>query len=208
MPAPLVRLLAALALLATPLAACGSSKSTERKPAQASKPAQFQGAIANPPKPAPPLRLRDSTGKVLDVAGLRGKAVLVTFLYVNCPDVCPLEAANFHTALRQLGPQASKVQLVAVSTDPKGDTPKAVNAFLRKHQVTHEMRYLVGSKKELAKVWKAWGIVAKRDPSAPGQVGHSALTYGISASGKVTTLYPSNFKPAQIVHDVPLLAQK
>ena len=37
-------------------------------------------------------------------------------------------------------------------------------------------------------------------------MGLSALVYGISGSGKVTTLYPSNFKPKEIVHDVPLLA--
>jgi cytochrome oxidase Cu insertion factor (SCO1/SenC/PrrC family) len=37
-------------------------------------------------------------------------------------------------------------------------------------------------------------------------VEHSALIYGISASGKITTLYPAKFKPQQIVHDVPLLA--
>ena len=42
----------------------------------------------------------------------------------------------------------------------------------------------------------------------PDQVEHSALIYGISGSGKVTTLYPANFKPAQIVHDVPLLAAR
>jgi cytochrome oxidase Cu insertion factor (SCO1/SenC/PrrC family) len=37
-------------------------------------------------------------------------------------------------------------------------------------------------------------------------VEHSALVYGISGSGKITTLYPSNFKPQQIAHDVPILA--
>ena len=38
-------------------------------------------------------------------------------------------------------------------------------------------------------------------------VEHSALIYGIAADGKVTTLYPANFDPSQIVHDVPLLEQ-
>jgi protein SCO1/2 len=206
MTARLPRLLVPLAVVAAIAAGCGSSG--KAKPAAQSKQSPFQGAVANPPKPAPPLKLRDSTGKTLDLASLRGKAVLVTFLYVHCPDVCPLETANFHTALKQLGPQASKVQLVAVSTDPKGDRPKAVNSFLAKHQVTGEMRYLLGSKAQLAKVWKAWGVISKPDPSAPGKVGHSALTYGISASGKITTLYPSNFAPAQIVHDVPVLARQ
>jgi len=40
----------------------------------------------------------------------------------------------------------------------------------------------------------------------PDLVEHSAEIYGISGSGKVTTLYPATFKPQQIVHDVPLLA--
>ena len=202
----LTRLLVPLALVAALLAGCGSS--SKAKPVATSKPSEFQGAVANPPKPAPPLVLRDSTGKKLDLASLRGRAVLVTFLYVHCPDVCPLIAGNLHTALKQLGPQASEVQVVAVSTDPKGDTAKAVKSFLAKHQVTGEMRYLLGSKSQLAKVWKAWGIVARPDRTDPSKVEHSAPIYGISASGKITTLYPSNFKPAQIVHDVPLLAAK
>jgi len=37
-------------------------------------------------------------------------------------------------------------------------------------------------------------------------VSHSALVYGISASGRLTTVYPANFEPAEIAHDVPRLA--
>ena len=196
-------LIAAIGLLA----GCGSSPKKDH-PATTAKAAQFSGAEATPPKPAPPLRLVDSTGKPFDIASTRGKVVLITFLYVHCPDVCPLIAGNLHTALTRLGPQARDVQLVAVSTDPKGDKPGAVNDFLKKHQLTGEMRYLVGSKSQLAKVWKNWGIVSKPDPSAPGKVGHSALTYGISAAGKITTLYAANFSPAGIAHDVPLLAKQ
>jgi protein SCO1 len=203
----LSRLLVPLALAGAILAGCGSSKKST-KPAAESKASQFQGGIADPPKPAPPLKLRDSTGRAFDLASQRGKAVLISWQYVHCPDECPLMTANLHTALKQLGPQASKVQVVAVSTDPKGDRPKAVNEYLAKHQVTGEMRYLLGSKAQLAKVWKTWGIVSKPDPSAPGKVGHSALTYGISASGRITTLYPSNFGAAGIAHDARILIKQ
>jgi protein SCO1 len=209
MTGKLRRALLALALIAAILAGCGSSG--DKKPAVESKSSgstQFQGGVANPPKPAPALRLRDSTGKPFDLATLRGKAVLISFQYVHCPDECPLMTANLHTALKQLGPDASKVQVVAVSTDPKGDKPKAVNAYLAKHQVTNEMRYLIGSKRALAKVWKLWGIQSKPDPSAPGKVGHSALTYGISASGKITTLFPSNFPAAGLAHDARILTKQ
>ncbi|HKP92070.1 MAG TPA: SCO family protein [Thermoleophilaceae bacterium] len=199
----------AVLLLVALLAGCGSSDSEKSdKPAVETKPSPFQGAVADPPKPAPPLQLKDSTGQTFDLAKYRGKAVLVTFLYVHCPDICPLMASNLHTALKQLGPQASRVQVVAVSTDPKGDTPKTVKKFLASHQVTDEMRYLLGSKSQLADVWKQWGIISRRDRTDPEKVEHSSPIYGISASGKITTLYPANFKPAQIVHDAPLLAKQ
>jgi protein SCO1 len=201
-----LRPLVPLAVVAAIVAGCGSS--SKAKPAAESKATTFEGGVANPPRPAFPLKLRDSTGKAFDLASYRGKAVLISFQYVHCPDECPLMTANLHTALKQLGSLASRVQVVAVSTDPKGDRPKAVNAYLAKHQVTGEMRYLIGSKAELAKVWKTWGIVSKPDPSAPGKVGHSALTYGISASGKITTLYPSNFGAAGIAHDARILVKQ
>ncbi|TMM11548.1 MAG: SCO family protein [Actinobacteria bacterium] len=197
---------ALLLAAAVAVAGCGSSKQAKHDSTSSQKVSQYSGAVANPPKPAPALILKDSTGKKFDLAQYRGKTVLITFLYTHCPDVCPLIAGNLHTSLAQLGSHASRVQVVAVSADPKGDTPKTVAAFLAKHQLTGKMRYLIGSRKALEKVWLRWGIVAKPDPKTPNAVEHSGLVYGIAASGKITTLYPANFKPADIVHDVPILA--
>ena len=68
------------------------------------------------------------------------------------------------------------------------------------------MQYLIGSReRNSGHVWTDWNIVAKPDKAGRDLVEHSALIYGIAADGKVTTLYPANFTPAQIVHDVPLL---
>jgi protein SCO1/2 len=195
-------LVAGLALAA---AGCGGGGS-RAKPAEAASKASFHGAVANPPYREAPLVLNDSLGHRVDLAGYRGKAVLVTFIYDHCPDVCPLIVGHLHTAQQELGPQASKLRIVAVSVDPKGDTPKTVAAFLKAHQMTGRMEYLIGSRPQLQAVWKRWGILAKADPSSPDAVEHSALIYGISASGKVMTLYPANFKPSDIVQDVPKLA--
>ena len=72
--------------------------------------------------------------------------MLVTFLYTNCPDICPLITSNLRVALNLMGPSvASKVQIIAVSVDPRGDTPKAVAAFLARHEMTGRMQYLIGS---------------------------------------------------------------
>jgi protein SCO1 len=186
------------------LAGCGSSGSSDAT----AKTPRYSGAVAAHLKPAPPLKLNDSLGKPVDIKDYSGKAVLVTFIYDHCPDICPTIVGNLHTAQQELGPKAGKLRIVAVSVDPKGDTPKTVRAFLKLHQMTGRMQYLIGSRPQLEKVWSAWHIVSKSSPSAgvPDAVEHSALIYGISGSGKLTTLYPANFKPAQIVHDVPLLA--
>jgi protein SCO1/2 len=199
---------AALALVAA--AGCGSSNQTaaQRAIKHPVKSADWRGAVASPPQPAAPLRLRDSVGEPVDLSSYRGKAVLITFIYSHCPDVCPLIVGNLHTAQAELGARAANMQILAVSTDPRGDTPKAVNKFLAAHNMTGRMKYLIGSQAELGRVWKQWNIVANPDKSNPDLVEHSALIYGVAANGKVTTLYPSNFRPADIVHDVPLLAAR
>ena len=199
-----------LAGLAVALVAAGCGGGGTSANGSTASGAKLAGTQANPPKPEPPLALKDSLGHPVNIKDYRGKAVLVTFIYDHCPDICPLIVGNLHTAQSQLGPEASKMQVVAVSVDPKGDTPKTVKAFLKVHRMTGRMEYLIGSAPQLEKVWKAWGIVSKSTPTKgnPDAVEHSALIYGISGSGKITTLYPANFKPAQIVHDVPVLASQ
>ena len=194
------------ACAAVVLAGCGGGGAV----APASTSPKFAGIPAAPSKPAPPLALRDSLGHPVNIDQYRGKAVLVTFIYTHCPDVCPLIVGNLHTALAQLGPDAGKVQVIAVSVDPRGDTPRTVASFLRAHRMTGRMQYLIGSRPQLMNTWRAWNILAKgpRASSSPDVVEHSALIYGISASGKITTLYSANFSPSQVVHDVPILASE
>src|ERR1700691_205046 len=162
--------------------------------------------VFSPPTPAPPLALRNYLGRPVNIDSYRGRAVLVTFLYTNCPDICPLITASLHATLELLGSRASHVQIIAVSVDPRGDTPKAVAAFLARHKMTGRMQYLIGSAHELARVWKAWGVGSERDASQPQFINHTGLVYGISASGRRTTIYAANFIPAELAHDVPLLA--
>jgi protein SCO1/2 len=185
----------------------GSKTATTRSTSASS---EFRASgVASPSRQAPPLQLRNYLGRRVNIDQYRGKVVLVTFLYTNCPDVCPLITANLHAALGLMGPQeAKKVQIIAVSVDPHGDTPKAVGAFLARHEMTGRMQYLIGSAHELARVWKAWGVGSEKDAEQPQFINHSGLIYGLDPAGKQLTIYAANFKPSDIVHDVPLLASQ
>jgi protein SCO1 len=193
---------------AVALLAIGGSSGAQSKHARSSGSVHYDAsALLSPPTLAPSLALHNYLGQPVNIADYRGKAVLVTFLYTNCPDVCPLITSNLRVAMNLLGTQkASKAQIIAVSVDPRGDTPKAVAAFLARHEMTGRMQYLIGSAHELAKVWKAWGVGSERDAEQPQFINHSGLIYGIDGSGDRVTLYASSFQPAEVAHDVPLLA--
>jgi protein SCO1 len=212
-PCPLLSLLALLALAGGVLlvTGCGSSASSEQtttaSKASAAKVAYKAEAVLSPATPEPPLKLRNYLGQPVNIDQFRGKPVLITFVYTHCPDVCPLIVSNLRVAQNLMGAGgAQKAQVIAVSVDAKGDTPKTVRAFLKAHEMTGRMQYLIGSQQELARVWKAWGVGSERDAKNPDFVEHSGLVYGITASGKRAVLYSASFKPAAIVHDVPLLA--
>jgi protein SCO1/2 len=174
------------------------------------KSTSFLGDELSPPKSEPSLSLRNYLGQRVNIAQYRGKALLVTFIYDHCPDVCPLIVANLRVAQNLMGPKtAAKAQIIAVSVDPRGDTPKTVAAFLKVHEMTGRMQYLIGSARELGQVWQRWGVGSERDAEDPDIVNHSALVYGISATGELRTVYiGSDFKPSEVAHDVPLLASQ
>ena len=122
---PASALLGAVLGLALLVASCGGSgESSNRTSVREGEPESsvpnYYGVADIPPKPAPPLALQDSLGHSVNLNQFRGKAVLVTFIYDHCPDVCPIIVGNVHTALSQLGPEAQKLQIIAVSVDPRG----------------------------------------------------------------------------------------
>jgi cytochrome oxidase Cu insertion factor (SCO1/SenC/PrrC family) len=132
--------------------------------------------------------------------------VFVTFLSAHCPDVCPLIAGDLHAAYTNLSPSLrARVAIVAVSVDPHGDTAGTVAAFVREHRLTGEADYLIGSASQLVPVWKSWNVGSEADTSKPELVNHSALIYGVSARGRLRTIYPANVTPGELTHDVPAL---
>jgi protein SCO1/2 len=206
-------LLSLLALVAiaggVALLTIGGSSASQAKHKQA-QPGGFEAeGVLSPVRAAPPLALRNYLGQRVNIDSYRGKAVLVTFLYTHCPDVCPLITSNLRVAQNLMGSAgSSKAEIIAVSVDPRGDTPTAIAAFLGRHEMTGRMQYLTGSAHELGQVWQAWGVGSERDAQQPQFINHSGLIYGITGSGKRLTLYASSFQPSEIAHDVPLLAAR
>jgi protein SCO1 len=199
---PRLRTLVLPTLATLMLAGCGATaKSTKIEMAPAPK-QTYAGAEVSPPRAAQPIALHDAWGRPVSLRALRGKYALVTFLYVHCPDVCPLIAQNLNAALRQLGPKRNQVRVLAVSVDPKGDTPAAVKRYIAQRGLLPQFRYLIGTKAQLAPVWARWHVVAV---AAPGVVNHVAYTALVDPAGKERVLYDSKVKASQVLHDLRFL---
>lgn len=149
---------------------------------------------------APDFTLTDGvTGETVTLSSLRGNVVALAFLYTRCPDVCPLTAAQFRAAQKQLGADAARVRFVAVSVDPDGDTPAAVRAFSAARDLSENWRYLIGPRTALEPVWSAYGVGAFNQGMT---VSHNDAIYVIDARGRERELVHTDIALADLVADL------
>ena len=145
-----------------------------------------------------------------------GTATLLYFGYTKCPDVCPLHLANIATALKQLEPaDQAQVRVVFVTTDPSRDTPEVLRAWLD----NFDKRFigLRGTADSVNAIQARFGLppatMEMMDPKAAGGapamygMGHAAQVLAFSADDSLRTEYPSGFKVADWVNDLPRLAR-
>lgn len=166
-------------------------------------------------EPAPPFRLQDASGKTVSLSDYRGRPVVLTFLYTDCPDVCPVIARRVGQALASIGKDAGKVAVLAVSVDPAGDTPEKATAFMATHGLTGEGRhFLLGDAATLEPVWLSYGIgqagigTAQRQPGEPaqmGRIGHTDAVFLIDRDGRERTLLRGEASADEIARGLRIL---
>lgn len=82
-------------------------------------------------KTAPGFTLRDMDGKTVRLADLRGRVVVLHFIFASCPDFCPLHAARIAEiqAMINRTPMKDRVRFVSITTDPKKDTLQVLRDY-------------------------------------------------------------------------------
>jgi protein SCO1/2 len=179
-----------LGLLCT---ACGSNTNhAVQTPASS----DTRGFVLKPPVTAPSFALRDQDGRLIGPRQLRGHWYVVAFLYTHCPDVCPVIASNLGVALRRL----PDLRVLAISVDPKNDTPASVKTFLRAHHLPSRFRYVTGTHAELAPVWARYHVAAIAGPRPI--VSHTAFELLVDPHGRERVLYDAQVQAADVARDV------
>jgi protein SCO1/2 len=187
-------LLCVLALAAAVLA--GTRADDDESPVAGAS--EFEGAVMPEGLRAPDFELRDQDGERVSMRALRGRPVLVTFLYTTCEDACPAQAQVVRGALDELG---HDLPALAIAVDPPRDTPTRAKAFLSEQRALGRLDFVLGSRDQLRPLWKGFAI---RPQSVTQE--HQARFTLVDARGYQRVGYPgSEATPERLAHDLRLL---
>jgi protein SCO1 len=137
---------------------------TEHKPASAAKSQQ--------PSPLPDIEVFNQHGKALRFYSdlVKGKTVIVNFIFTSCTYICPLQGASFSKLQATLGDRLGKdVTLISVSTDPLTDTPQRLKSWGERFGAKPGWMFVTGTKAEIDRLL----VALTGDPS--GLKDHSAI---------------------------------
>nr|WP_255365156.1 SCO family protein [Collimonas sp. OK242] len=150
--------------------------------------------------------LTDHTGKPRTLADYKGKAVLVFFGYTQCPDVCPTTMVEMADVMKELGPLASKVQVLFITVDPERDTQELLSKYVPAFDPNFVGLY--GDQAATDKVAKEFRVFYQKVPGkTPGSytMDHTAGSYVFDPEGHIRLFIRHGQGADPIAHDLKLL---
>ncbi len=138
---------------------------------------------------------------------VKGKIVVIGYIYTNCPDICPLTTNNMrivHDKVQEEG--IDGVEFVTVSFDPAFDTPSVLKEYAEVRGLdTSNWEFLTGSKEEIDRLMKDVGIVFVPSDSTKLENGETMYFYAhtdrmalIDQQGRVRKNYKGSANSIEI----------
>ena len=181
----------------------------EKAPKANAAPSASSGfELLKPGEPIPDVPMLDQEGRKTSITSLKGRTVVLTFIYTQCPlpTFCPLMDRHFVTIQERLkaDPALSRVHLATVSFDPATDTPPV----LKKHAAqlgadTSRWTFFTGDRDDIDKFASRFGVTIARDLTDPKNITHNLRTVIIDGDGRLVKAYTGNeWTPDQILADL------
>ena len=150
--------------------------------------------------------LNDHTGKPVTLETYKGKVVVLFFGFTHCPDVCPTTMAEMSAVMKELGPDADKVQVLFATLDPERDTKELLSQYVP----GFDSRFvgLYGTPEQVAATAREFKVFYQKVPGKTADsytIDHTAGSYVFDKSGKLRLFLRHGGGPAPIVHDLKLL---
>ena len=162
--------------------------------------------VISPHTAAPWFRLVDQSGASVTLQDLKGRTVLLSFLYTNCPEACPLLTGRYLQLQREFSGAIAKndLALVFITTDPQRDTPSRLLDYTQSQD--GKWLFLTGDEETLSPVWQQYDVYREaRKAKEEVVIYHSYRTYLIDQSGDVQVKYTGVWPSETVAEDVSKL---
>ncbi len=132
--------------------------------------------------------LTDRTGRVVTRADLKGKILVVDFLFTGCSTTCPFVNAQM-AQIQQLTTNEPDVKLVSLTVDPRDDTPKVLAEYGERFGAdTNRWLFLTGDRATLyALIGHSFLAKDEKDPFSymPGNFFHTERIAVVDSGGNL-----------------------
>ncbi len=155
--------------------------------------------------PAPRTVLMDAAGGTFDLASLKGKVVLVSFVYTTCTGTCPgttQAMVRVRKTLDEAHLWGDSVGFVSITLDPRRDTADTLRQYARVFRANDpSWHFLTGPPDKVAAVIAAWDMWVKELPN--GALDHPSRVFLLDPRGHQREIYNLEFlKPDAVLRDV------
>ncbi len=164
----------------------------------------FKGFDVTGASYAQDFRLTDFNGQERTLADFKGRAVLVYFGFIQCPDVCPTALTRAVDVKRLLGPAGDRLQVIFITVDPERDTPEVLKAYMAAFDPTFlALRGDDQRTQETAGNFKAF--YKKVLTGSSYTMDHSSTSYVFDPAGKLRLVLRHDQTAQDYAHDIALL---
>ncbi|NIT57683.1 MAG: hypothetical protein GWN00_16070 [Aliifodinibius sp.] len=153
-------------------------------------------------------QLRDSDSTLVNFpADFKGDVSLITFIYTNCPDVCPAITANMTNIQRKLD-DTTGVNFIEISFDPERDSPSVLKEYRDLYGLNEQFTMLTSHPNDSDLLLDKLDIVAEKTiidslgyDSTNYAMRHSNTLYLMDRQGYIRAEYPAHRVTSEHVKD-------
>jgi protein SCO1 len=160
-------------------------------------------AAVNQADVLPNVTFTDQFGKPVALSSLKGKLVLVDFVYTSCASVCPRITGRMNEVAKKLGAEVGQtVTIVSFTLDPEHDTPEKLRNYADAQSITgNGWLFLTGDPAQIDQELARFQLVRQRE--SDGSVTHNVAAFLIGPDGHEIRQYNALDVPIDtIVGDV------
>lgn len=148
-------------------------------------------------------RLTDHDGRTRTLADFRGKAVVLFFGYLQCPNFCPITLVRLAETMQLLGPDAKRVQVLFVTLDPERDLPPALKEYVTNFHPSFLGLYTAqAATADLALTFRVYYERVPGPTATSYNVDHSVFSYAYDTRGRLRLLLKDSLSAAELASDL------